>query len=276
MTVPVSSPYSQDRVPELRLPSDKVQDHGLHEDASFDEGYCTAHGRFAGEIFTAIDNRSGISSRKPPAAVPFLDAPLFTDLRLDLPEVGPREVSELPPYACAGNLVAVYWQHLGPIESVLDKGRFTHDFEASYSRSGTFLCPDRSIWLSILNVVFALAVQTQEYIPRKDRDAKANSYFRRAWSLLRPDTVLWQPGSIELVQCLMLMNRYLHCTSNQHQAWMTAGLAVRIAQSVCCCGPETASSDGLAADGRLKQQLWASCIALDRYAPGGMSLGGMR
>jgi hypothetical protein len=116
-----------------------------------------------------------------------------------------------------------------------------------------------------MNLVFALAVQRQESIPQAIRQDQGNLYFKRAWVLLRPEIVLWQStGSIELVQCLILMNRNLHCTSHQQKAWMTSGLAYRIAQSLCCHLPGSPDTES-ASDRELKRQVWASCVALDRY-----------
>jgi hypothetical protein len=63
----------------------------------------------------------------------------------------------------------------------------------------------------------------------------------------------------------MLINRYLHCTNNQQKTWMTAGLAMRIAQSMCCHLTETPLLKGPSDDKALKQKVWASCVALDRY-----------
>ncbi|KAF7557540.1 hypothetical protein G7Z17_g533 [Cylindrodendrum hubeiense] len=109
-----------------------------------------------------------------------------------------------------------------------------------------------------------LFVQRQEDIPLQKRDEEGCRYFQRAWSLLPPETILWKPGSVELVQCLMLMNRYLHCTNNQQKTWMTAGLAIRIAQSMCFHLPGTASTKKSGNDRQLEQRVWASCIAVDR------------
>jgi hypothetical protein len=94
------------------------------------------------------------------------------------------------------------------------------------------------------------------------RDDEANRYFQRAWALLRPEAFLWKPGSLEVVQCLLLMNRYLHCTNNQQKSWMTAGLAIRIAQNMCCQVSEESSAGE--DDRDLRQKVWASCVALER------------
>jgi hypothetical protein len=63
----------------------------------------------------------------------------------------------------------------------------------------------------------------------------------------------------------MLMNRYLHCTTHQQKTWMTAGLAMRIAQTMCCNSLETPAGKDTGNDVHLKRKVWASCVALDRY-----------
>ena len=225
----------------------------------------TAHGRFAGEVAAAIDVRAGLAPASTSNLVPFVDAPLFGDVDLSSPGSIVTSVAELPSRPYGDRLVNIYWQYVDPVEPVLDRGRFFHDLEASYSGPGASLYADPDVWLSILNIVFALAVQRQESTPRQRRDDEANLYFRRAWVRLRPETILWKPASIELVQCLMLMNRYLHCTNNQQKTWMTAGLAIRLAQTLCChlSAPSSAKDPG-SSERRLKQRVWLSCIGLDR------------
>ncbi|KAJ5579989.1 sorbicillinoid biosynthetic cluster transcription factor 2 [Penicillium hispanicum] len=227
----------------------------------------TAHGRFAGQVATAIDLEAGIV---PPAAshrVPFVDAPLFGEIDLPSQSCLLHLSTELPARDRADKLIDIYWQYIDPVESILDRKRFQLRYEALYSVSPA--CSslradfDNEVWLGILNVVFALAVQRLESIPFHKRDEEANGYFQRAWALLPLESILWKPGSLELVQLLMLTNRYLHCTSNQQKTWMTAGLAIRIAQNMCChlSGPSAKDSSE---DKRLKRKVWASCVGLDR------------
>jgi hypothetical protein len=225
----------------------------------------TAHGRFAGEVAAAIDVRAGLAPASTSNLVPFVDAPLFGEVDLSSPGSTVASVAELPSRPYGDRLVNIYWQYVDPVEPVLDRGRFFHDLDASYSGPGAFLYADPDVWLSILNIVFALAVQRQESTPRQKRDDEANLYFQRAWVRLRPEAILWKPASIELVQCLMLMNRYLHCTNNQQKTWMTAGLAIRLAQTLCChlSAPASAKDPG-SSERRLKQRVWLSCIGLDR------------
>lgn len=230
----------------------------------------TAHGPFAGQVAAAIAARAGVA---PPATstnlVPFVDAPLFGEIELDslhsaasstnLPEF------HLPPRAYTDRLVGIYWQHVHPIEPFLDREQFSHDYDTLYGLSReALLHPDHAIRLSILYVLIAVAIQRQEATALQRRDEEANGYFQLAWRLLRPEMILWKPGSLELVQCLMMINRYLHCTNNQHKTWMTVGMAMRVAQSIGCHLPETLSAKGFDNDRQLKRRVWVSCVALDR------------
>jgi hypothetical protein len=179
--------------------------------------------------------------------------------------VSDSAVRALPSRADSEALTDIYFSCIDPVEPVLDKPRFSKDVESAYCGHCTLSDTERDIRLSIMNLVFGLAVQRQESIPQTIRQDQGNLYFQRAWMLLRPEIVLWQStGSIELVQCLILMNRYLHCTSHQQKTWMTSGLAYRIAQSLCS-DPSGSANTMSASDIKLKRQVWASCVALDRY-----------
>ncbi|KAF4762038.1 hypothetical protein HAV15_007956 [Penicillium sp. str.  len=234
-----------------------------HQEVEPNRAYYTAHGQFTGQVAAAIDMRAGLI---PDTChqMPLVDAPLFGDLGLSSQSCLLSSSTELPPRAYADQLIDIYWQHVDPVEPVLDRQRFLENYEKAYSTPITPLCADYEIWLSILNVVFALAIQRQEKILLRQRNEDGNCFFQRAWALLPAESMLWKPASLELVQCLMLMNRYLHCTDNQQKTWMTAGLAMRIAQNMCCHLPEMPSVQGISDNKALKQNVWASCVALDR------------
>ncbi|KAJ5093203.1 hypothetical protein N7456_009064 [Penicillium angulare] len=230
-----------------------------HQSPNHNRSYDAAHGQFASRVAATIEERADFISPNMPSLIPLVDAPLFGNLVLPTGCSTFPIPTEMPARADADQLVDLYWRYVDPAEPILDRHQFSEYYASSYSTSGV-----SHIQLSIIHSVLALAMQRREFITLDERDTAANTYFRRAWSLFPTESVLWEPGSLEQVQCLMLMNRYLHCTNNQLKTWMTAGLAMRIAQNMCCHYPETSSADGSKNNSHLKRKVWASCVFLDR------------
>jgi hypothetical protein len=122
---------------------------------------------------------------------------------------------------------------------------------------------DEQIFLCMLNLVFALSTQLHESTPSEERNSASRTFFLRAWHLLRPEVILWQAGSLEIVQCLLLMTRYLQCTPNLQQTWMALGSAVRIALSIGLDRSEKNMS-GLDRENKLARDVWQQCTFMDR------------
>jgi hypothetical protein len=174
-----------------------------------------------------------------------------------------HEDNVLPSRKHADYLIEIYWRHIQPLEPLLDRERFFHSYQALFA--GSLFNEDERIFVSTLNTIFAIATQLQGYLPREKREEASKTYFNRAWTLLRPESIIWEPGSLELVQCLLLMGRYLQCTNNPHQTWMAVGSAVRIAQSLGLHLSDAASSSPAARDSRLRLHLWKCCVFMDRF-----------
>ncbi|KAK4935470.1 hypothetical protein LTR10_023486 [Elasticomyces elasticus] len=225
--------------------SSRLNDSNHEQDQDPDQNhspaYYTAHGQFADQVAAAIDARAGFVPATTSSLIPFINAPLFGDIDMDSTLSALDVAVYLPPQAHANTLVDLYWEYVDPVEPVLDRECFFDNYKAAYSTQGASFLGDREVWLSIINLVFALAVQRQEAIPMQQRNREGICYFQRGRALLRPETVLWKPGSPELVQCLILMNRFLHCTNNPQKTWLTAGLAMRICQSMYFHAPQTSS-----------------------------------
>lgn len=231
------------------------------------ESYCDGvPGVFAGEVKAAIDARLGHRPGVRPSLIPIpmTDAPLFGSLsrRQTTTSSTYHTDNVLPPRTHADHLMRLYWCHIHPLEPVLEQKSFSDSYRALFS--GEPLNIDERTFVSSLNTIFALSTQLQEDIRPDQRAEASNTYFQRAWALLRPEAVIWEPGSLELVQCLLLMGRYLQCTSNPHQTWMVVGSAVRIAQSLGLHLPEVSPSSSPSRASRLKRQVWECCVLMDR------------
>lgn len=226
-------------------------------------GYSGSPGTFAGEVKAAIDARFGAIPSGLSNAMPMSDAPLF---ELQLPRRRPSDErldNVLPPRRQADELLNAFWRYINPVDCFLDKKRFCRSYEALFA--GGDLGTDEHTFICTLNVVFAFATQSHESKVSPERDAVANTYFLRAWNSLSPETILWEPPSLQVVECLLLMSRYFQCTNNQHQTWMAVGLAIRIAQSLRIHLPKTSDSSISDDQAHWQHHLWNCCVYADMY-----------
>ena len=230
-------------------------------------------GPFVCKVRAAINAKAGLASlsdsETPPT--PLLDAPLFGSPRLGLSADSRQLTGQnltqnfnvLPPRKHADDLLSFYWRHLESIEPVLDQKTFHHSYQALYAGGDLNVGCDERIFVSTLNVVFALAVQLQESVLSEQRDSASSAFFCRAWSLLRPESIIWEPGSLELVKCLLLMSRYLQCTNSSHQTSVILGFAVRIALKLDFHLRKPHS--GNVPHVMKRRELWYQCAYMDRY-----------
>ncbi|KAL7908452.1 fungal-specific transcription factor domain-containing protein [Trichoderma velutinum] len=224
-------------------------------------GYSGSPGTFAGEVKAAIDAKFGGVSSGPLIAMPMSDAPLF-ELQLSSRRLGDGHVDKvLPPRRQADQLLSTFWRCIHPVDYFLDEKRFCRSYELLFE--GRDLEIEERVFIATLNIVFAFATQVQESIVAAERNEVANTYFQRAWNLLRPESILWEPPSLEVVECLLLMSRYLQCTNNSHQAWMAVGSAIRIAQSLGIHLPKTSEAGTTSDQAHWRHHLWNCCVFAD-------------
>lgn len=218
-------------------------------------------GTFAGEVKASIDARSGTVSSGLSNPIPMSDAPLF-GWQLSRRRPGDEHADKmLPTRRQADELLSIFWRNIHPIDAFLDKKRFYRSYDVLFA--GGELEIDERVFLCTMNVVFAFATQTRESVITAERDAAANAYFQRAWNLLRPESILWESPSLQVVECLLLMSRYLQCTNNSHQTWMAVGSAIRIGQSLgihLAKAPEASISDD---EAHWRHHLWNCCVFAD-------------
>ncbi|KAJ3494601.1 hypothetical protein NLG97_g3970 [Lecanicillium saksenae] len=227
-----------------------------------------SHTTFTTQVNAAINARLGVAPQARPSLVPMADAPLFGFLpsrRISAAEAS-SDQQVLPPRKQADYLMEIYWHHVHPIEPFLDRQRFNRFYLDVFEGTAPETNADEPILFGILNTIFALTTQLQEDKPAEERERTSNRYFQRAWAGVGPDALSCDgPGSVCLVQCLLLMGRYLQCTNNSHQMWMVVGSAVRMAQSLGLHNHDSlATSEVPPADRAFRVCLWNSCVYMDR------------
>ena len=274
------TPSSQSRVqppltPNLPTPSASTfslpEPSDVHEDAIYEnlnEVVGDDVNEFPSVVKSTINTRLGLPSGKKRCPIPLADAPMFGSLAIlqDLGDEFNQADDVLPPRKQADRLVYLYWHYLEPLEPLLDEKQFHRSYQTFFT--GGELDGDACIFLATLNTIFAFAMQLQESTPSQPRENSSTTFFLRAWRLLRPEAILWGAGSLELVQCLLLISRYLRCTRNLHQTWMALGSAVRLAQSLGLHASGDASSSfdqgDVGRDGPSRHRAWRCCVFLDR------------
>lgn len=213
-------------------------------------------GSFTNQIKAAIDARLGSTTE-----TRSLRSSLFRS-SVPLTGVAPGGQADyvLPARKQADHLMDLYWYYVDPLYPFLDRQRFEHSYRALFA--GTSIDADERIFVSILNIIFALSTQLIESLPPEQRDSSSQGYFTRAQDLLQLS--LWDTGSIELIQCLLVMSQYLQSTNNPHQTWMIVGSAVRIAQGLGLHLPETLAEISSEPERDLVRRIWHGCILMDR------------
>lgn len=254
-----SAPHEQSLNSTTRTLSDPPKHWSSHE--HFGSGSSST---FAGQVKAAVDARSGGANQaQSPTATPMVDVSLFPSVQAvaDLDGLAGETVCELPPRKQADSFVHAYWSQVNPMLPVLSRPQFMCSYSALFS--GTAVGTNERIFLSTVNAVFALAVQSQESLDLNTRERLSGRYFGRAHGLLH--LPIWETGSIELIQCLLIMSQYLQCTNKPHQTWMVAGAAVRLAQGLGLHSPELWSAPPQDDAAALKCRVWRACIIMDRY-----------
>jgi hypothetical protein len=212
-----------------------------------------------------VEARLGLDVGDGPGLISVTNAPFFSSSPRDSRTTGGSSDLDfvLPPRRHADDLLGFFWRHIHPLEPLLEEPLLKSCYDALFA--GTLVAVDERLFISLLNVIFALSTQLRESIDLEERNNTSGTYFQRAWNLLHyPNSVIWDHASVEVVQCLLLMTSYLKCTNNPHQTWMVAGSAVLIAQSLGLHRMEQ-RSDPHNSERRRRRQVWLGCLYMDRY-----------
>jgi len=218
-------------------------------------------GSFMRQIKSAIDVKIGVPQKKGSEA----GASKSSLFQMSPPtqRIGNFEENVdyvLPSRKTADGLMEVYWTLVYPLYPFVNRQMFEDAYESIWS--GSSPNTDERMLICTMNVIFALGCQLSQSIQPERREAQAKVYFKRAQDLLRLD--LWDIGSTELIQCLLLMGQYLQSTNTPHQCWMVVGHAIRVAQSLGFHLPESSFRLQSPVERELARRIWHGCIMMDR------------
>lgn len=139
----------------------------------------------------------------------------------------------LPARRQADRLLNIYWDIVHVLYPFLDKAETIRKYQNLWT--GENEDENDSMFVCILNVIFALSCQLNDTIEAERREQSAKMYYQRAKDLLD----LWSSGTFESVQAYLILGQYFQSTNEPHQCWMVIGAAIRTAQSLGIHLPET-------------------------------------
>lgn len=213
------------------------------------------HADFTRQVNAAIDARLSPTSPKDSRLklVSMPGAALFGLLQ----PPGDVDVNALPSRQEIERLIGLYHERLHATDAILDWGQFQKDYVAFLDGHLKLTAPQLRIFRGSLNVIWALASQLSEQEQFESRSRNSHLFFERAWEGVRVGNMVWgEHDSIGLIQCLLLMVKFLQGTSSARRVCMAVGAAVRIAQSM---GLHNRGDDG-----SYESRLWLSCVCIER------------
>lgn len=166
----------------------------------------------------------------------------------------------LPPRKTADYLLEIYWNYVHAFYPFLHKPSFMQMYKCLWSGEESASGPR---FYCILNTVFALGCQLNGLIAPESREACSVVFFNRAKILLQFD--IFEEGSLELVQALLLMSQYLQSTNSPSRCWIVVGLAIRIAQGLGLHQDEIIITMPSQRDREMARRVWHGCIFMDRH-----------
>jgi hypothetical protein len=178
----------------------------------------------------------------------------------------------LPRRSVADHLIDCYWTWVHSLYPFLHRPSFMRTYNqlwtaqgssASNHDSGIESKPPCRMFRSILNLIFAFGCQFSSSIPASRRDSSSDVFFKRSRLLMHVDIL--GPGSILLVQALLLMGQYLQSTKYPNRCWNVAGLAIRVAQGLGMHLDSTSQNQNSVVEREVWRRTWHGCILLDRF-----------
>ena len=209
----------------------------------------------------------------------------------------------LPSRKYSDHLVKNYWTSIHPLYPFLDKAEFERCYsqlwipqKESPPREGPLTHhetqksprslasdhtsedkPDTKIFHCLLNMVFALGCESEEFSSTRFGSHNGEAFWQRCKYFLELDLDVFNTGSLQLVQVMLLMGLYLQTTNMTGACWNIVGIAVRLAQGLGLYLPsrranrQTPGSRGQLPyemdNAATRWRVWAGCLFLERRVP---------
>lgn len=212
-------------------------------------------GNFVSQVVKNVDN--GINSTD--WVQPFQQDLTSKEMQLGATRlVTPGLGHALPPRETANLLLSAYWQYIHPIFPFVDRIEVEDSFDTLWSRNEH--STDDTVFIYVLNLIFALAARVSSFIDPEQRNDVAKTFVTRAQQAHSLD--FWTIGDFQSVQALLLLGLHFHST-DPHYSWMAVSMATRTAQSLGLHLSDTSEKLPTIRARELVRRVWYGCFVMD-------------
>ncbi|KAH8647834.1 fungal-specific transcription factor domain-containing protein [Xylariales sp. PMI_506] len=162
----------------------------------------------------------------------------------------------LPPRETADLLLDIYFSRIADLYCVLHEPSFRDEYEKLWHPGP----PASSLFLCMLNSVFALSSMFAEDLDEANSEAIARTFSSQAEDLLCFDTL--DNAGVPVVQALLLMGQYLQGTTEANRCWYVFGLAIRIAQGLGL-HLNHVNNKFPVLEREIRKRCWCGCLVMD-------------
>ena len=182
----------------------------------------------------------------------------------------------VPARSEADSFVNSYFTNINSIHPTLHRPTFVQQYDKLWSPDGFGQHARHPLSLDelwrrenekttvylICNLVMALGCRSDPSLSAADRISKSERIFLRTQQS-RMNEIL-DHNTMESVQILLLMGRYLQTTNKSAKCWNVVGLAIRVAQSLGLHLDVGRGSQYSQLDIEMRRRVWCACLLLDR------------
>lgn len=186
---------------------------------------------------------------------------------LDEPIIPGSEIMLLPRRLHADKFVSCYWEFIHPLFPVLHKTTFMEQYQhfwatesGSEGRMPFKSDKEYAVFVSMLNLVFALGCQFSDLVRDTQKASVAHDFYERSRQSYNHDWL--DSADLPLVQLLLLNGVYLQSTHHANRCWNSIGLAIRVAQILGLQVKSTNVTSQLQRE--MRKRIWYTCVNLDR------------
>lgn len=174
-----------------------------------------------------------------------------------------ENLATLPLRRNADDFIHCFWEFVQPLFPVLHRTSFTERYKSLWLPDTIpQSTEDELVFMSNLNLMFALGCQFSDRIPPAHKVQAANEFYKKSRRVLLYDIL--GSTSVQVVQWLLLSSIYLQSTSRASHCWNSVGLAIRQAQGLGLHLERSESTPISQIDREMRRRIWHTCVVLDR------------